>query len=521
MKIDGVDFTPEELVAMVLTHAVDISVAHAAAQGSTMSAPPKDVVLTVPCFATQRERQALLDAAALADLNVLTLIDENTAAALQYAMDKTFADAENKESKDELFLFYNMGASALQVSVVHFFSYEQPQKYGKAKRVPAVQVLGKAWDETLGGLAFDHLLVEYLADTFNAEWRKAKNDESLDIRTKPRAMMKLRLQANKVKHVLSANTDIPVYMDALQDDLPLSTHLSREKLEELAAPLLERATQPVHKALQAANKTLADVTGVELIGGGMRIPRIQAELTKLLQDSSELELGLHMNADESMALGAAFGGANISTAFRVRHVGLTDINPFAMKVTLTDMEEQEEPWNKETTVFKAFGKMNIKKTIAFSHDRDVACSLDYVDDESDLLPAGSEHGLARYRISGVDDFAKEMEEKGLGKPKVSLQFELSSSGIAALVKAEAAVEETYTVEEEVEVDDDDAEGEDKAGGEEKAPEEEEKENGDGDVVDEKKEDKKEEGKPKKKKITVEKVRRFPYLAVNQCVCGRR
>lgn len=448
--MDGLSFTPEELVAMVLTHAVDISVAYAAEHGSTI-APPKDCVLTVPSYATEHERRALLDAADLAELNVLTLIDENTAAALHYAMDKKFDDGE------QVLLFYNLGASALQVSLIRFYSYDAPQKFGKPKPTPALEVLAKAWDATLGGSAFDHLLVEYLADQFNHAWDKTGRRQTKDVRAFPRAMTKLRLQANKIKHVLSANTEIPVYMDAVHDDVSLQTTVTREQLEDMAGALLERAVAPLHKVLAIANKTIADVTGIELIGGGMRIPRVQTELSKTVGD---LELGLHINADESMALGAAFAGANISTAFRVRQVGLTDVNPFPISVTLEDMpsaKSDEEDWKKEAVVFKSFGKLGVKKTIAFTHDRDVRCGLDYVEDE--MLPAGTKLTLERYNISGVEDFAAEMAKKDLGKPKVSLQFELSASGITQLVKAEASVEETYTVEEEVEVDDEDAAGE--------------------------------------------------------------
>lgn len=517
MTVDGETFSPEELVAMVLSHAVDIAVAYSAESGTEI-APPKDVVLTVPSFATVAERRALLDAAALADMNVLTLIDENTAAALHYAMDKNFEDNE------QLMLFYNLGASSLQVSLVKFFNYEQPQKFGKPKSVPALEVVAKAWDATCGGQAFDHLLVEHLADEFNAVWHKQRPDKAdKDVRSVPRAMTKLRLQANKVKHVLSANTEIPVHMDSVHDDVSLQTSMKRSKLEELAKDLLPRTSAPVAKALAIANKTAADLTGIELVGGGMRIPSVQTELQKTIGDN--MELGMHINADESFALGAAFAGANISTAFRVRHVGLTDINPFAMQVALSDLPSEtaaaaaeEEAWNKEATIFKEFGKIGVKKTIAFTHDRDVHCELDYV--ESDLLPKGTERTLERYNISGVEEFAKEMIEKGLGKPKVSLQFELSSSGIVSLLKAEAAVEETYTVEEEVEVDDEEGEGEGeepKEGDEKKEAEEEEKKEAEEETEkEEKKEDeaaaetdnetKAEEEKPKKKKkIMVEKV----------------
>jgi len=172
---------------------------------------------------------------------------------------------------------------------------------------------------------------------------------------------------------------------------------------------------------------------------------------------------MHINSDESMALGASFYGANISTAFRVRQVGLVDISPFAVGVTLEDLEtdeekksdEDEDAWRKKATIFKANGKIGVKKTIAFTHDQDVHVSLDYSDPEK--LPAGAKVELQRYKVSGVSAFAKEMEEKDLGKPKISLQFELSQSGTTALIKAEAAVEETYTVEVEVEIDDDDEE----------------------------------------------------------------
>jgi len=251
------------------------------------------------------------------------------------------------------------------------------------------------------------------------------------------------------KHVLSANQEIPIHMDSLYDDMG--------QFEELCEDLAERATAPITNALASANVTLDQVDVIELIGGGMRVPKVQSSLKSFVGDK---ELGMHINSDESMALGASFYGANISSAFRVRQVGLVDINPFPIEISLDGLEavddekfaEAEEAWGKKATIFKANSKIGVKKTIAFTHDQDVHCSLDYAD--SDVLPEGAKKELQRYRISGVAAFAKEMEEKGLGKPKVSLQFELSSSGTTSLVKAEAVVEETYTVEVEVEVVDD-------------------------------------------------------------------
>jgi len=495
LTVDGSIFTPEELVAMVLVHAKDFTTAYVDSLGKSII--PKDIVLTVPSFSTQHERKALMDAAALAEFNVLALLDENTAAALHYGMDKMMEEPK-------IYVFYNLGASSLQVSIVRFLTYPRKEgKFGKEQTVGALEVLAKSWDSTLGGLEFDHRIVEYLASEFMSK----APEGSTDVRTNKRAMAKLRLQATKVKQVLSANSEIPIYIDSLFQDRPLSSHLSRAKLEEVCHDLLERSTQPIAKALEMANLTLKDVDGIELIGGGMRIPRIQQEIQSYLGDT--MELGLHINSDESMALGAAFHGANISTAFKVRHVGLADVSPFPIAIELKDLtpsseggDSEEEVWTKSATIFKSGSKVGVKKTIAFTHDKDVHCLLDY--GESDILPEGTEHSLARYKVTGVDTFATEMEEKGLGKPKVSLQFELSSSGITELIKADATVEEITMVEEEVEVEDDEASNETEAAeGEETKKEETEEEKKEKDATDddaEKKDgDEEEEAAPKKKK----------------------
>jgi hypoxia up-regulated 1 len=475
LTIDGQTFTPEELVAMVLTHAKDITVAFG------VKTQPRDCVLTVPSFYTQHERRAILDAAILADLNVLALIDENTAAALHYGIDRVDEEPHNV-------MFYNMGANALQVSILKYHSYARKEStYSKAKNVGTFEVLAKAWDSSLGGVAFDDRIVQFMADEFNTMWNKKRNDGVIkDVRKYPRAMAKLTIMANKVKHVLSANNDFPIFIDALHDDINYQSHLSRAHFEELCHDLLLRTPKPIQTALEQANMTLADIHAFEVIGGGFRIPKIQEDVQAAI---GSLEFGMHINGDESMALGAAFHGANISTAFRVRHIGMTDINPFPISATFVNLEEKasgmlkrffglghksandskdkdaETIWSKQATVFKANGKTGVKKTIAFSHDKDIACGLDYEDYQ--YLPAGTQHAIERYNITGIADFAKEMEEKGLGKPKVSMQFEISTSGIAQLVKAEASVEEIVIVQEEVPIEDEKPESENAASSEQK------------------------------------------------------
>ena len=511
LDVDGVDFTPEELVAMVLSHAKDITTAFGAPN-------VRDCVMTVPSFYTQHERQALLDAAELADLNVLGLIDENAAAALHYGIDRV-------DEKPVTILFYNMGGSSLEVSVVRYHSYETKDKISRKKKtVGSFEVLGKGWDATLGGKAFDAHLVDFLATEFN----KNPVMEGKDIRDVPRAMAKLRIQANKVKHVLSANTDFPVFVDGLYKDTGLSTHISRSTFEQLTHELLERSVKPIGDALEAANLTLSDIDQVELIGGGMRIPKVQEMIKSYLGE--DVELGRHINSDEAMALGAAFHGANVSTAFRVRQVGMTDVNPFEIGIELHELDEvessggfasyfgfgkkkeeekenteEEERWEKSAVMFKSFGKVGVKKTIAFSHDKDVHCSVNY-NSEDKNLPANTEESIVRFKITGVSSFVNDMKGKDLGKPKISLQFELTTSGITNLIKAEAVLEETVVVQEEIEVDEEEEEKEGEDTPEDKEETVEEESVASDTEKNETEEPKKEE--KKKKKVMVDKVRKL-------------
>ena len=533
LSIDGKEFTPEELVAMVLTHAKDITAAYG------VTSPLKDCVLTVPSFYTQHERRALLDAAVLADLNVLALINENTAAALHYGIDRI-------DEKPQTYLFYNMGAGSLQVSVVRYLSYPyKATKYGKEKNVGGFEVLSSSWDATLGGASFDARLVDFMADEFNVIWNEKRKTKDKDVRNFPKAMAKLMIQANKVKHVLSANSDIPVFIDALHDDVNYQSHISRAKFEEVCHDLLLRAAEPIDKALKMANVTLEELNAVEMIGGAMRVPKVQEAVSAAL---GNMDLGMHLNSDESMALGAAFHGANVSTSFKVRHVGMADVNTFPVAVDLADLDtgkeakksggglfgigkkkdddkkkkKDDDVWAKHATIFKLGSKLGAKKTIAFSYEKDVHVEVNY--EESETLPIGTGLSIEQFDVTGVADFAAEMKKKDLGIPKVSLQFELDTSGLVSLIKAEAVVEETVMVEEEVEIEDDeepaaaddkDAKTEDAKSDEDakaddtKADEEEKKEGDDADATAEKKDDakdgdkkaeeKEEKKEPKKKK----------------------
>merc|ERR1712054_232231 len=273
-----------------------------------------------------------------------------------------------------------------------------------------------------------------------------------------RPMTRLRTEAVKIKEVLSANNEYPIKTEQLHADIDLITKVTRAELEEASKELLDKITIPVTEALEMASLKLEDVQAVELLGGGVRMPYVK-RLLKEYFDAAKLELGQHLNGDEAMGLGAAFRAANISTAFRVRKVGLQDISSFGVSLKLEmlssksggffgglfgggggDKKADGPPeWIKQTSLYPRLSAVPSKaKTVAFNYDKDILCKIEY--DEDSKLPEGTSKLLAVYNVTGVAEFAKETESKGLGQPKVHLSFTLDSSGVVSLNKAEASVE---------------------------------------------------------------------------------
>lgn len=457
-------YTPEELLGMLLQHAKDITKDYAGGRDI------KDCVITVPSSFTQHERRALYDAAELVDLNILSLIEENTAAALHFGIDRVFEDPQ-------YVLFYNMGAGSTQVTIAKYSSLTVKEA-GKNKTIGQFQVVGKAWDDSLGGFNFDLVLTEILANRFNEVWNKKKSGAGKDIRDFVRPMTKLRVEATKLREVLSANQEMSYKAEQLHADTDMYTKVTRTEFEEASADLFARVTLPIDRALKVAGLKLEDIHAVELLGGGIRMPKVKQELENYFKEG-DLELGVHLNGDEAMALGAAFRAANISTAFRVRKVGVTDMSMFGITVELqgvpstatsgngdgrlsswlkplswlkgkndeekdtTESESavEDNVWSKSTSLFPARSSIPAKiKTLAFQHSEDILCRLTYDDSEDDPFPPGIDRTIGVFNISGVADFSKEAAEKGLGEPKVHLSFTLDAGGLVSITKAEATVD---------------------------------------------------------------------------------
>lgn len=258
-------FTAEELAAMLLGYVKDFASVEA---GGDI----KDCVITVPMFATQAERLAMLDAAQLAGLNVLSLVEENTAAAIQYGIDRVF------ENHTQHTLIYNMGARNTQVSVLQSTAYNTRSK-GRNVTVGTGRIIGKAWDANLGGDTFSFRMQQLLADRFNEE------HPDMDIRASPRGMAKLRLNGAKVKEILSANEEFPLYIESLLPDIDFRSkvrgrghvgvslfvhcgsltlfcceQVTRKDLFDTCGDLFERALVPVRSALADAGLEVVSTT---------------------------------------------------------------------------------------------------------------------------------------------------------------------------------------------------------------------------------------------------------------------
>eukprot|EP01084_Bolivina_argentea_P026884 49987_1 len=412
----------------------------------------KDCVITVPEYWSYKERQALLDASQMAGLNVLGLINENTAAALQYALKRDY-----QENKTEIVIFYNMGATATKVSIVKYFSIQAGKKKKSKKTNPgkgAFEVLAVSWDETLGAVSFDQVLAQIIIErAFEAlSQRKTVKEDFTDktfqykLRKDPRFTARVRNAATRAKKILSANTETFVSIEGLYADEDFSTTITRELLYELSEDLFARSTVPLKDAVRISGYNKEDVDSIVLVGGGTRIPKIRSLLTTFLEKPLKEDL----NADEAPAFGAAFRAANLSSTFRVRAVGMDDITPFAVGVRLKDLrpsEDDEKPFKKRGSLFNENNHLFRRRAVTLKHAKDLRVELFY--EKSAPLPTDTSRDLGYYEISGIPKAITKYHSERYNVtelPKVSLSFLLDANGVVDLVAATASFTEWVTEE---------------------------------------------------------------------------
>ena len=294
----------EEVVAMLLQYVKMLAEKQA-------EASVRECVITVPSWFTYDQRLMIRDAAEqLAGLSVLQLVHENTAAAVLFGIDKV-----DKEAQNHTVLFYNMGGMDTEVAIVRYSHLNVSEK--SKKLTPYIEILAEAHERNLGSKDLDLVLFDILADKFNA---LKEREGKPDLRTNPRATKRLLKEAAKIKEVLSANKQASVKVPELLDYVTLQLTLERAEMEEKASELFARVTRPIEAALAKAGLSMDEIHQVELLGGGIRTPKVTELLEKALKDK---ELGVHLNGDEAMCFGSAFIGSNSTMNFKVAAVMLT------------------------------------------------------------------------------------------------------------------------------------------------------------------------------------------------------
>ncbi|CDW74071.1 protein heat shock protein [Stylonychia lemnae] len=449
---DSIMYT-EELIAQLLKYGRQMSEKQA---GGTI----KDCVITIPSYYTPSQRRMILDSADIAGLSVLQLLHENTAAATMFGIDRL--DTE----KPLTVLFYNMGGMDTEVSVVRYSAItETPSN----KSYEHIEILAESYDKELGGQDFDLVLLNMIADRFNnLKERKGK----ADIRTNDKAIKRLMKEVIKIKDILSANKQNQIKIGELQDYVSLLTTIERKEFEDASQHLFDRVMAPVQEVLEKAGLTIEDIDQVELLGGGIRIPKIQELIQTTLKKS---ELGVHLNGDEAMCFGSAFIASNSSASFKVRKVYLT-VHPqtqFSIHITplnttksegSTQQQDQNEQiednedgeseqgatpnqqivsYEKNYILYKKSDYLGQKKSLSLTYDTDMKIDI-YAEDGDQKTK------VATFTVQEIDRVAQTAAlQNGTTLPKVALSFELTRSGLIQLNKAEAKVEETYTVQEKV------------------------------------------------------------------------
>jgi len=310
-------FLVEEILAMQLQE-VKSNADILAGKGSDI----RDVVITYPAFYTAEEKRSLELAAELAGLNIEAFVSDGLAVGLNYATTRKFPSVSDG-GKPEYHVVFDMGAGSTTATVLRFQS-RQVKDFGKFnKTVQEVHVMGTGWDKTLGGDSLNDLIVNDMVEKL-VEDKKLKGKVTAEqVKANGKTMARLWKDAEKVRQVLSANTETSTSFEGLYDeDLNFKYKITRAAFEKMAAQHIARIGAPLRDALAAAGLQLDDIDSIVLHGGSIRTPFVQKELEKVCGSSKKIRT--NVNADEAAVFGAAFKGAALSPSFRVKDIRAYD-----------------------------------------------------------------------------------------------------------------------------------------------------------------------------------------------------
>ena len=374
--IDGKDYSPEEISAMILQKLK-------ADAESYLGEKINQAVITVPAYFSDSQRQATKDAGKIAGLEVLRIINEPTAAALAYGIDK---------SDDHTVLVYDLGGGTFDVSILEMGD-------------GVFEVKATNGDTHLGGDDFDQKIIDWMV----AEFKKA---EGIDLSTDKMAMQRLREAAEKAKielsGVMTTNINLPFITAGAEGPKHLDMDLTRAKFEEMTADLVERTMGPTRQAMKDANMSANDISKILLVGGSSRIPAVQEAIKKII--GKEPTHGV--NPDECVAIGAAIQAGVL--AGDVKDVLLLDVTPLSLGIeTLGGVFTKIIERN--TTI-----PTNRKQVFSTAADNQPSVDIHVLQGERDM--AADNKTLGRFELSGIPAAPR-------GVPKIEVSFDIDANGI--------------------------------------------------------------------------------------------